>query len=86
MPGGQRKQEATFKAWLVVGMKGQALAPELSSSLECFPYQGPAPKVSDLTLSSLPPSSCILRFLLRVNTPLIEGKSLGSTNIAFLPT
>lgn len=45
MPGGPEEAESPHSgAWLVVGMKGQASAPELSSSWNAFPTRAPLPR------------------------------------------
>lgn len=79
---GQREQHArrprgsratTFRSLAACWNEGPGFSTGAQLVMECFPYQGPAPKVSDLTLSlsllhSEVPSG--------VNTSLIEGKSL----------
>ena len=45
MPGGSEEAEPPHSgAWLVVGMKGQASALELSSSWNAFPTRAPLPR------------------------------------------
>lgn len=62
---GQREQHAwrsrgsratTFRSLVGCWNAGPGFNTGAQLIMECFPYQGPAPKVSDLTLSSsLPP-------------------------------
>ena len=55
-PGGSRA--TTVRSLAACWNEGLGFSTGAQLAMECFPYQGPAPKLSDLTLSfSLPPPS-----------------------------